>query len=91
MTSEERKAAFEGSALQALMKASGHEVCERCWCCDLVWENGPCWQCGGFEEDDDPEWPYDVCSVCGGEGELSWQECIGRCDDKGNHGAETNK
>jgi hypothetical protein len=71
MSIAEKKAACEASGMKVLMDANDHEICERCYCCDAVWEVTPCWQCGGFEEEDDPEWPYDVCSVCGGEGEIS--------------------
>lgn len=87
-TAAERKAQFEGSALQQLMTASGHEICQQCWCCDLVPESAPCWQCGGFE----PEWDddfSDVCSVCDGEGEIFWQACVGRCNEQGEHAPPT--
>ena len=87
MTPEERKKAYEGSALEQLMKASGHEICERCYCCDLVGESSTCWQCGGFDEDEDG-WPGSPCSVCCGEGKIYYKECIGRCDENGNHLAE---
>lgn len=80
MTPEGRKKEYEGSALQALMKASGHEICERCYCCDLVSESATCWQCNGMWEPDDG-W----CDVCQGEGEIYFKACIGRCDEQGNH------
>ena len=85
MTPEERKKAYEGSALQALMDASGHEICKRCYCCDVESENETCWACGGFDDYEDDPWGNDPCSVCGGEGEIFWRECIGRCDEQGNH------
>lgn len=85
MNAEERKSAYENSALRALIEASGHEICERCYCCDLVPEWATCWQCGGFEEEEDPEWPSDVCSVCKGEGEIYFTQCVGNCDDHGEH------
>lgn len=81
-TAAERKAEYEGSALEALMKASGHEICPKCYCCDLVPESAPCWQCGGFDSDDEDDYP---CSVCQGEGEIYWQACIGRCNENGEH------
>lgn len=86
MSIADNKARYEGSAMQALMKASGHTICERCYCCDATYETYPCWGCGGFpfDEDDDDEWAT-PCTVCGGEGEMSVLECIGRCDDEGNH------
>jgi len=85
MTPEERKAAYENSALRVLMESTGHEICPRCYCCDLVSETETCWQCGGFEDEGDWDWPPDVCSVCNGEGELSYKVCIGGCDENGNH------
>ncbi len=84
MSIEENRQRYEGSGLQALMKASGHEICERCYCCEAVWESSPCWQCGGFADDDDAEW-ITVCSVCGDEGELTYKSCLGNCDEQGNH------
>lgn len=88
MTTDERKAAYEKSALKQLMDANGHEICTRCYCCDLVSESSSCWQCGGFEDDDDPEWPSSPCSVCGGEGEIFWMQCVGNCDENGEHKKE---
>ena len=87
MTPEEYKRAYRGSALEALMKASGHEICPKCYCCEVVSESAPCWQCGGFDdyEDYDDGFPPDVCSVCNGEGKLYWMSCIGRCDEQGKH------
>ena len=79
----QKKAEYEGSALQALMESSGHVVCDRCYCCDSTIEMVPCWQCGGFENEDD-EWAV-PCSVCHDEGRISYRECLGRCDDDGNH------
>lgn len=85
MSIEERKAKYESSALKELIEASGHEICERCYCCDSFWEVENCWACGGFPESDDDEWPEDVCAECGGEGELSFKVCVGGCDKDGNH------
>lgn len=87
-TAAERKAQYEGSALQQLMDASGHEICPKCYCCDLVDESETCWQCGGFwEEFDDArnDGPYSVCDVCDDEGKIYWKACIGRCDENGEH------
>ena len=81
----ERKARYENSALRQLMEASGHEICERCYCCDVVTESATCWNCGGFADDDCDEGWLDICSECGGEGKLFWRACIGRCDKDGNH------
>lgn len=77
------KARYEGSTLQALMEAADHTICDRCYCCDSTMESYQCWQCGGFEDEDD-EWG-DLCSVCHGEGEVFHRECLGRCDDAGVH------
>jgi hypothetical protein len=82
-TIAERKAKYEQSAMKQLMEATGHEICTRCYCCDVVHESSPCPCCGGFE-DDDEEWP-DICGECGGEGEVYWKGCIGRCDENGEH------
>jgi hypothetical protein len=82
MSIEENRQRYEGSGLEALIKSSDHEICERCYCCDSVWESSPCWQCGGFEWDDEDDYP---CSVCGGEGELTYKSCLGNCDEQGDH------
>ena len=85
MTPEERKSAYANSALRVLMESSGHEICERCYCCDVVSESAPCWSCGGLADFEDGDgWP-DVCQDCGGEGYQYWKECIGRCDELGIH------
>ena len=83
-TIEESKALYEQSAVRQLMEKSGHEVCTRCYCCDVVPESAPCWSCGGFQDVDD-EWDDGYCEVCGGEGEIYFKECIGRCDENGHH------
>ena len=86
MTPAERKAAYENSSLKQLMEASGHEMCERCYCCDVVSENAVCWLCGGFDDsEDDDGWPPDPCPECAGDGRISFRHCIGQCDDEGNH------
>lgn len=86
MTPAERKAAYQDSSLKQLMEASGHKICERCYCCDAFVEAFPCWQCGGFEEVYDlDDWGPDPCSVCAGEGELWHTVCAGSCDDNGSH------
>lgn len=82
---EKRKAQYEQSALKQLMDATGHEICERCYCCDSVSDSAVCWQCNGFDEDDDDGWLSAPCSVCGGEGRIYFKECLGRCDENGNH------
>ena len=84
MSIAENKGRYENSALKALMDASDHQICERCYCCDLMWEHSPCWQCGGFDNEDEDGWD-DECSVCGGEGDIDFQVCVGDCDDEGNH------
>lgn len=85
MSIEEKKAAYEKSAIRQLLEAPGHHVCERCYCCDAMSESTPCWQCGGFEPDwQDDDWD-DICSVCLGEGELFYMVCCGNCDENGNH------
>lgn len=83
MSVAENKARYEGSSMQLLMEQAGHTVCTRCYCCDSTVESHPCWQCGGFEDEDD-EW-YSPCSVCHGEGEIYVTECLGRCDENGKH------
>lgn len=83
-TIEERKAQYEKSALKQLMEASGHEICDRCYCCDAVGDSAVCWQCNGIDEDDD-EWPSEPCSECGGEGRIYFKRCISNCDENGNH------
>jgi len=86
MSIAENKARYEGSALQARMEQSDHTVCDRCYCCDAAYESHTCWQCGGYcgvlaEDDDDDGY----CSVCQGEGEIHVLECLGRCDENGEH------
>lgn len=87
MSIEENRARYEGTTLQALMDSAGHTICTRCYCCDSTTESTSCWQCSGFEDEDD-EWG-DVCSVCHGEGELFYIECLGRCDENGDHKPKT--
>jgi hypothetical protein len=82
MSIAENKARYEGTGLQALMEASDHTVCDRCYCCDSTMESATCWQCGGFPGDDEDDYP---CSVCHDEGEIFYRECLGRCDDDGKH------
>lgn len=82
-TIEESKAEYDASSLKQLMEANGHTICTRCYCCDSSWESTPCYQCGGFEDEEDEIWS--VCSACEGEGEMFWEECLGRCDDNGHH------
>lgn len=86
-TVAERKARYEESALKQLFDKSGHTICVRCYCCDVVSESAPCWQCGGFADEDD-DWD-DVCSVCDGDGEIYWDVCIGNCDENGEHKAKS--
>ena len=85
MSIESNKARYEGIALQALMEASDHTACARCYCCDSTVESYPCWQCGGFEADWADDTDSGACSVCHGEGEIFVMQCLGRCDDDGNH------
>ena len=82
---EQKKAQYEGSALQALMETSVHTICERCYCCDAVVEEIDCWQCGGFPDEDEDGYE---CTVCHDEGVLSRHVCLGRCDADGNHVSE---
>lgn len=68
------------------MESSGHEICERCYCCDLVGESYTCSSCNGFGEfEDDSEGFPDTCQECSGEGRQYFKECIGRCDELGIH------
>jgi hypothetical protein len=83
MSIAENKARYEESSLKGLFEASGHVICDRCYCCDSISESSPCYLCGGFEDEDD-EW-NDVCSACGGEGELYYMTCAGSCDQNGEH------
>ena len=85
-TREERKAAYEQSALKQLMELSGHEICTNCYCCDLISERVICWACGGLPDEEDED---GGCSECDGNEELTVKNCIGRCDDNGNHKKET--
>jgi hypothetical protein len=80
----DKREAYEQSALKQLFEQSGHTICQRCYCCDMVCEWAPCWQCGGFEPEPDDDF-LDVCSVCDGAGKIYFQRCIGNCDDEGNH------
>jgi hypothetical protein len=85
MSTAENRARYEGSALQALMEASDHTICDRCYCCDSTVGSYSCWQCGGFEPDWADETDSGACSVCHGEGEVFHRECLGSCDDDGYH------
>lgn len=68
----------------------GHQICKRCNCCDLVWQE--CRDCeDGLSGHDcgedvccclDPD-DNMICDTCGGRG--GWQRCIGRCDEHGQH------
>ena len=81
----ENKARYEQSVVKVLIDANpDHQICDRCYCCDAVWETSPCWQCGGFEPEPDDGFD-DTCSVCGGDGELTYRVCIGGCDEEGDH------
>ena len=72
MTPAERKAAYQDSSLKQLMEASGHKICERCYCCDAFVERFPVAGSAAalrkYTTLDD--WGPDPCSVCAGEGEL---------------------
>ena len=85
MSIAENKARYEQSGLKVLMDAAHHTICERCYCCDVIFESATCWSCGGFDEEEEIGWPSEPCPECGGEGRLYWSECIGRCDKDGNH------
>ena len=86
-TLAERKAQYEQSALRHLFESAGHTICKRCYCCDEETGCVTCWSCGGFtdEMDDWDGFPPDICSECGGEGELWIPYCVGGCDKDGNH------
>lgn len=82
-------------SLRAFLKANDKELCERCGCCELVWQS--CEQCGGdgvFGHDCgedtccclDPE-EDDPCEICDGEG--GWMRCVGHCEDDGHCREET--
>lgn len=83
-TTKERKSAYEQSSLKVLMDSQGHEICPDCYCCELVSESATCPDCCGLEDEETDE-GWDVCSTCDGEGEIFWSECIGKCDENGNH------
>lgn len=85
MSVAENKARYEGSVMQQLMEGSGHMVCDRCYCCDATTQSATCWQCNGMTEEWQDEWDDGYCSVCQGEGEIYFTECLGRCDEEGNH------
>jgi len=78
-TRDERKAAYEKSTLKQLMESQGHEICTRCYCCDLVTEFVSCSDCGGFGD----------CAECEDEGDVRVKVCIGRCNENGNHEGPT--
>jgi hypothetical protein len=67
------------------------ELCRRCGCCSLDYQQ--CENCGGegYVDHDcgedscwclDPE-PNVPCDICGGDG--GWKVCGGRCDENGHH------
>lgn len=88
MSIEERKAAYEQSALKQLFDATDHEICPRCYCCSLMSESVPCPLCGGFcgaEWDEGDDQDCGDCFECGNEGEIHVKTCIGLCDENGNH------
>lgn len=65
------------------------ELCKRCKCCSTYSEHATCWQCNGlcgpdFDAGDD-DWDDGWCSVCGGEGEIYFDACLGGCDENGKH------
>ena len=81
---------LHGTAVHALLEAEGRELCERCHCCEVVYED--CEECGGdgwvSRHDEDHMW-YDEddlyrCEWCLGKGH--WRGCLGRCDEHGAHG-----
>jgi len=84
---EENRKRYEGSSLEALMKASDHQICERCYCCDRVSASETCWACNGVDEDDDDYSGYfgAPCRECDGEGRIFRYDCLGNCDENGNH------
>ncbi len=84
-TIEESRAEYENSALKHLMEATDHEICPRCYCCDLVSDSAPCYLCGGFCDDWDDDWDDGYCSECGGEGEIYFKRCLGNCNEQGHH------
>ena len=67
-----------------------HEICQRCKCCEVVYED--CGNCDdGYSSHDCGEdsccceYPEDnvVCDWCGGTG--TFPMCIGGCDSEGKH------
>jgi hypothetical protein len=85
VSTAENKARYEGTALNALVEASGHTICDRCYCCAVVTEPVACWECGGFCNDYDDEWDDGYCASCEGEGEIYVPSCLGRCNENGDH------
>ena len=67
------------------MQASGLAICERCYCCEVIHEEVPCWSCGGFEPDYEDEWDDGWCDACQGELTISFLSCLGNCDENGKH------
>lgn len=68
------------------------EICPRCNCCEMDWEECPdCGGDGGRGWDDlqfeDPLWydkdSWEPCDTCDGKG--GWSVCLGRCDKDGKH------
>jgi len=85
MTQAEKKAAYEQSSLKQLMEGSGHQICNRCFCCEVVNDDATCWLCGGFDDYGDDPFGNDPCVECGGEGTIKNRHCIGYCDENGEH------
>ena len=85
-TIAEKKAAYEKSGMKDLMELHGHQVCDRCYCCDAFSESTTCWCCNGFPEEDEYDgFPPSICPECGDDGELFYMVCAGNCDENGNH------
>lgn len=71
--------------LRALCEAHGAKLCERCKCCEMLWED--CESCGGdgvsfgYEYEDGDFAEDATCEVCYGAG--GWDLCD--CNDDGQH------
>jgi hypothetical protein len=76
-----------GDMLRKLVESKGGKLCERCKCCEMLWqEDSECGGSGHYDRvgDDDGVLYQDgveQCSTCGGTG--GWWTCT--CDDKGEH------
>jgi hypothetical protein len=54
--------------------------------CDSVYEEVTCWQCGGMcGEMYEDDWDDGYCEECGGEGVIHVRQCLGRCNENGEH------